>query len=217
MNPTLRPVSQPTGFPRLPFLRGRGFVSHAGMSGYLSTDGLLPSSSNAASVEAGVRVASQVHKVRVRHSPSGSGRRANAKSLPALRQAPMIRLRFEVVATITPQENSYAAMEIAIDDEGNLLLPSGPKVDCVLNDASIAALPANLIVGGSLYLTGTAITSFPGDVSVGGSIYLGGTPISSLPNNLSIGGNLWLGDTPIGSLPEKGAERGAFSLQTAEY
>mgnify|MGYP004553919553 CR=1 FL=1 len=59
-----------------------------------------------------------------------------------------------------------------------------------------------VIVGGSLYLSGTNITELPDNLTVGGSLDLSGTNITELPDNLTVGGSLALRGTNITELPD---------------
>ena len=77
----------------------------------------------------------------------------------------------------------------------------GSKGDLDLADSAIASLPANLKVGGALYLNNTKITSLPANLKVGSDLDLADSAIASLPANLKVGGDLYIHSTKITSLP----------------
>ena len=67
---------------------------------------------------------------------------------------------------------------------------------------NIYDLPSNLVIKGSLNLTGTQIDRLPDGLEVGGYLNLVGTRISQLPDGLKVGGHLSLVGTQIDRLPD---------------
>ncbi|WP_321157325.1 hypothetical protein [Serratia nevei] len=81
-----------------------------------------------------------------------------------------------------------------VSDNGNITVTHNLDLEDV---SGITALPDNLTVGGSLYLSGTSITALPDNLSVGGWLDLRGTTITALPDNLTVGGSLYLSPEKI--------------------
>ena len=79
--------------------------------------------------------------------------------------------------------------------------------------SDVQALPDNLTVGGSLYMSGTQITALPDNLTVGGSLDLRGTQITALPDNLTVGGWLDLRGTQITALPDNLTVGGSLHLR----
>jgi uncharacterized protein (TIGR02996 family) len=87
----------------------------------------------------------------------------------------------------------------------------------------ITELPADLHVGGNLYLIDTPITELPSHLHVGGNLDLVHTPITELPSDLHVGGNLDLTDTyitidtarPILTMPNLSKQAKITGLETA--
>jgi hypothetical protein len=75
--------------------------------------------------------------------------------------------------------------------EGSLFLSKSP----------IRALPEDLTVGGGLSLAYAAIASLPASLKVGGKLSLMRSAIQTLPDNLSVGGDLDLSESGIQTLP----------------
>jgi uncharacterized protein (TIGR02996 family) len=70
-----------------------------------------------------------------------------------------------------------------------------------LSGTDVTELPADLKVGGNLYLTRTGVTELPDGLEVGGDLNLSRTDITELPANLKVGRDLDLYGTPIKELP----------------
>ena len=71
-------------------------------------------------------------------------------------------------------------MNYTLEQLQEMMERNGGSLD-LYNCTGITALPDNLTVGDSLYLSGTGITALPDNLTVGGSLYLRGTGITREP------------------------------------
>ena len=96
----------------------------------------------------------------------------------------------------SPEERAKNYL-IATNRKVQQYIKNGSVGDLDLYNTPITSLPANLKVGGTLYLSYIKITDLPAGLKVGGWLYLSGTPITDLPADLKVGGNLNLSNTPL--------------------